>query len=185
MSDGTINHKSRNKHIKTKRHYFMKKYVTITYNYNDILWGDNEQILLENIISHNNKIKEFKIYVSCRRNDDLEKKVSKNEHNLSEVIHFYLDGDTLYVHVAGKMICNNIRKNLSFKRGINCTPDMKIKNLTIKSVSRYGNMTYRYYMQQPRPTIETEIVKQVKNKSEEEKIINYNFLTYKHKLNVF
>ena len=62
---------------------------------------------------------------------------------------------------------------------------MKTKNLTRNFVSRYGKMTYRFYMQQPRPIIETRMVKQVKDMSEEEKSINYKFLTYKHKLNVF
>ena len=57
--DKTINHKSKNRHIKTKRHYFVKIYVTNTYNYNDIVWDDVEQILHENIISHNNKFNVF------------------------------------------------------------------------------------------------------------------------------
>ena len=35
-------------------------------------------------------------------------------------------------------------------------------------------MTYRYYMQQPRPMIASKMVKQLKNMSEE--IDNYNFL---------
>ena len=75
----------------------MKNYLTNTYHYNDI-----EQIVHENIISHN----EDKIYVSCKINDNIERKVYENEHNLSEVLHFNLDGATLYVDVAGKMICN-------------------------------------------------------------------------------
>ena len=135
----------------------MKNYVTVTYNYNDIVWDDVEQILHENIISHNNKFKEFKIFVSCKINDDKEIKLYKKEHILVELIFFSLDADTFYVDVAGKTICNIIRKNLSSKHGINCTLDMKIKNLTKKIVSRYGNMTYRYYMQQPKPMIETKI----------------------------
>ena len=53
----SVNHKSKNRHIKTKRHYFMKNYVTNIYNYNDIVWDDVEKILHENIISHNNKFK--------------------------------------------------------------------------------------------------------------------------------
>ena len=65
---------------------------------------------------------------------------------------------TLYVHVDGKMICNIIRS----RSDINCTPDMKIKNLTKKFVSVYGNMTYRYGMQQPRQMIETKMVEHVK-----------------------
>ena len=77
------------------------------------------------------------------------------------------DGGTLYVHVAGKMICNNFRENLSSKYDINCAPDMKIRNLTIKFVSRYSNMTYRYYMQQPRSM---EVSRMVKHMSHEEKM---------------
>ena len=92
------------------------------------------------------------------------------------------DVNTLYVHVAGKLICNNIRENLSSKYDINCTPDMKIRNLTKDFVSRYSNMTYRNYMQQPRPMIESKMVKHIKYMSEEE-IDNY-FLACKHKLSL-
>ena len=82
------------------------------------------------------------------------------------------------------MFCDIIRENLSSRYDINCTPDMKMKNLTVKFVSAYDNMTYRYYMQQPRPMIESKMVKHIKYMSEEEKIFSYNFLAYKHELNV-
>ena len=75
ICDKSINHKSRKKHNKLKRHYFMINYVTNICNYNDIVWDDVEKILHENIISHNNKFDEFKIYVSRKINDDVEIKV--------------------------------------------------------------------------------------------------------------
>ena len=65
ICDRSINDKPRNKHNRTKRHYFMKNYVTNTYIYIDIVWGDVEKILHENIISHNNKFNEFKTYKTC------------------------------------------------------------------------------------------------------------------------
>ena len=189
ICDKTINHKSKNRHNKTERHYFMKTYVTNTYNYNDFVWDDFEKILHEDIISHNNKSNEFKIYVSCKLNDNVEIKRYKDEFELHAVLPTFLepfktlyDVGTLYVHDAGKMLCNNIRENLSSKYDINCTPDMKIRSLTLKFVSRYGNMTYRYYMHQPRPTIESKMVKHLKYMSHEEQFNNYNFLTCKHKL---
>ena len=109
--------------------------MTNIYISNDIVWDDVEKILHENIISHNNKFIEFKIYVSCNINDDVEIKVHKNQVDLRKVIAPFLDVATLYVHVAGKMICNNIRENLSSKYDINCTTDMKIGNLTKKNLS--------------------------------------------------
>ena len=188
ICDKSINHKSKNRHNKTKRHYFMKKYVTNIYNYNNIVWDDVEKILHENLFSHNNKFNEFKIYVSCKINDDFEIKAYKEEFDLHAVLPTFLepfktlyDVGTLYVHVAGKMICNNIRENLSSKYDFNCTPDMKIRNLTIKLVSHYSNMTYRCYMQQPRPMIESKMVKHIKYMSEEE-TDSYNFLACKHNL---
>ena len=51
ICDKTIIHKSRTRHNKTKGHYFMKSCATNIYNYNDIVWGHFEKILLENIIS--------------------------------------------------------------------------------------------------------------------------------------
>ena len=100
--------------------------------------------------------------------------------NLSK--HFMKWG-TLYVQIAGKMICKTICENLRSKYDINSTPDMKIRNLTIKFISRYSNMTYRYQLEQPRPMIESKVVKHIKNMSEEEQD-NYNFLVCKHKLSL-
>ena len=104
----------------------MKTFVTNTYNYNDTVCDDVEQILHENIISHNNKFNEFKNFVSCKLNDGVEVEVYKDEHDLCVVLHIFLGADTLYVHVASKMIYNIIRENLSSRYDINCTPDMKI-----------------------------------------------------------
>ena len=88
---------------------------------------------------------------------------------------------TLYVQIAGKMICKIICENLRSKYDNNCTPDMKIKNLTIKFVSRYRKLTYRYQLEQPRPMIESKMVKHIKNMSDEEQD-KYNSLVCKHKL---
>ena len=62
---------------------------------------------------------------------------------------------TRYVHIAGKMICKTVCENLRSKYDINCTLDMKIRNLTKKIISRHNNMTYRYQLEQPRPIIES------------------------------
>ena len=98
-----------------------------------------------------------------------------------DVYTLYVVG-TFYVHVAGKMICNNFRENLSSKYDTICTPDMEIRNLTIKAVSLYGNMTYRFQLQQPKPILESKMVIQIKYTSHEEQNNNYNFLTCKHML---
>ena len=186
ICDKTIISKPRNKHNKTKSHYFMKNYVTNIYNFNDIVWDDVENILHENIISHDNKFNEFKTYVSCRINDDEEKNVYKNASDMHAVLPTFIEPfktlyevRTLYVQIAGKMICKTICENLRSKYDINCTPDMKIRNLTIKFISRYSNMTYRYQLEQPRPMIESKMVKHIKNMSEEEQD-NFNFLVCKH-----
>ena len=164
--------------------------MTNIYKYNDIVWDDVEKFLHESIISHNDKFNEFKSYVSCKINDDEEMKVYKNEFDMRVVLPTFLDVETLYdagtlyVHVAGKMICNNIRENLSSRYDINCAPDMKIRNLTIKFVSRYRNMTYRYQLLQPKPMIDSKLIKHIKYMSHEEQINNCNFLTCKHKLSL-
>ena len=87
----------------------------------------------------------------------------------------------LFVQFAGKMICKTICENLRSKYDNICTPDMKKRNLTLKFISRYNNMTYRYQLEQPRPMIESKVVKHIKNMSEEEQD-KYIFLVCKHKL---
>ena len=142
----------------------MKNYVTKIYIYNDIVWDDLETILHETNISHNNKFIEPKIYMSCKINDDIEIRVYKDEFDLHALFPPFLgwDVNTLYVHVAGEMICENIRENLGSEYNFKCTLDMKKIYITIKFVSRCGNMTYRYQLQQPRPMIESKMVKHIK-----------------------
>ena len=188
ICDKTIFNKPRNKHNKTKSHYFMKNYVTNIYNYNDIVWGDVENILPDNIISHDKKINELKTCVPCKINDDVEINVYKNASDMHALLPTFIEPfktlyevGTLYVQIAGKMICETICENLRSKYDINCTPDMKIRNLTIKFISRYSNMTYRYQLEQPRRKIESKMVKHIKNMSGEEQD-NYNFLVCKHGL---
>ena len=88
--------------------------------------------------------------------------------------------DTIFVHVAGEMISNIILENLSSRYNIKCTHIMHMKNVSVKLVSRYDNMTYRYQLEQPRPMIESKMVKHLKYMSYEEPINIYNFLTCKH-----
>ena len=160
--------------------------MTNIYKYNDIVWGDVEKILHENIIRHNNKFNEFKIYVSCKINEDVEIKVYKSQSDLRLLLTTFKSKNikmgTLYVHIAGEMIGNDIRENLSSKYDINCNRDMEIRNLTIKFVSHYHNMTFRHQLQQPRPMLETKMVKHIKYMPYEEQSDKYNFLTCKHKL---
>ena len=113
----------------------MKNYVTNTYKYNDFVWDDVDKILHEKNISHYNEFNEYKIHVSCKINDDVEIEVYKDELDLCIVLHTFLGVDILYVRVDSKMICIIIRENLCSRYDINCTPDMKIKNLT-KKLSR-------------------------------------------------
>ena len=133
-------------------------------------------------MTNNNKFNEIKIYVSCRINDDVEIKVYKNQPNLRVLVYPFTGLDKLYVHVAGEKICEITQESLNSRYNIKCTHNMHIKNLSGKFISWYANMTCRYQLQQPRPMIESEMVKHLKYMSHEEQINNYNFLTCKHKL---
>ena len=167
----------------------MKNFVTSIYNYSDIVWGDVENIVHDNIFSHKNKFNEFGIYVLCKINNNVKINVYKSSSDLNALLPFFLlqykiyDVGTLYIQVAGKMICKTIFENLRSKYDINCTPDMKIRNLRIKFISRYNNMTFRYQLEQPRPILESKMVKHIENMTEEEQN-KYNFLVCKHELSL-
>ena len=187
ICDKTISNKPRKKHNRTESHDFMKNYVTNNYNYNDIVWDDVEDIIHDNIIIHKNKFNEFKTCVSCKIKDDVEINVNKNASDMSVVLPIFFaeykvfDKGTLYIQIAGKMICKTVSENLRSKYDINCTPDMKIRNLRIKFISRYDNMKFRYQLEQPRRILESKMIKHIKNMTEEEQD-NYNFLVCKHKI---
>ena len=158
----------------------MKNYVTNIYNYSDIIWSDVEYIHRENIIIHKNKFNEFRIYVLCKKNNNVKINVYKSSFELHALLPIFLpeykfyDVGTLYIQIADKMICETFCENPRSKYDINCTPDMKIRNLRIKSVSRYDNMTFRYQIEQPRRILETNMIKHIKNMVEEEQD-KYNF----------
>ena len=164
----------------------MKNYVTNIYNYSGIVWDDVENIIHDNIISHKNKFKEFGIYVLCKINNNVKINVYKSSPELNALIPIFLpqykvyDVGTLYIQIGGKMTCEKICKNLRSIYDTNCTPDMKIRNLKIKFVSRYDNMTFRYQLEQPRRILESKMVKHIKNMTEEEQN-KYNFLVCKHR----
>ena len=189
ICDKSMNHKSKKRHDKTKSHDFMKNYVTNNYNYDDVVWGDVENILHDNILIHKNKFNEFKTCVLCKIDHNIEINVHKNSSDMHAVLPTFFaeykayDMGTLYVQIAGKMICKTIFENLRSNYDINCTPDMKIRNLRIKFISRYDNMTFRYQLEQPRHILESKMVKHIKNMTEEEQD-NYNFLVCKHKLSL-
>ena len=183
ICDKKIINKSRNGHYKNKNHDYTKNYVTNIYNYSDIIWDDVENIIHDNIISHNNKFNDFRIYVLCKINNKVKINVYKSSSELHALLPIFLpqyknyDVGSLYIQVGGKMICENLKS----KYDINGTPDMKIRNLRIKFVSRYNNMTFRYQLEQPRRIIESKLIKHIKDMAEEEQD-RYNFLVCKHKL---
>ena len=174
ICDKKVIDKSRNKHNKTKSHDFMKNYVVNIYNYSGFVWDDVENIIHDNIMSHKNKFNEFGIYVLCKINNNVKINVNKSLFELHALLPIFLpeykfyDVGTLFIQIAGKMICETICENLRSKYDINCTPDIKIRNLRIKLFSRYDNMTFRYQLEQPRRILESKMVKHIKNMTEEE-----------------
>ena len=90
ICDKRIINKSKNKHDKTKSHYFMKNFVTNIYNYNDIVRDDVENILHKNIISHKNKFNEFKTCVLCKINNNIEINVYKSSSELHMLLTIFL-----------------------------------------------------------------------------------------------
>ena len=113
----------------------------------------------------------------------MEIKVYENQLKLRVLVYPFTGLNTLYVHVAGKKISDYICESLNSKYNIKCTYNMNIKNLSIKFISRYANLTCRYQLTQTRSRLESLIVKHIKNMSEEEQD-NYNFLTCKHNLSL-
>ena len=114
ICDKTTINKPRNKQNKAKSHHFLKNFVTNNYNYNDIVWDDVENFIHDNIIIHKNKFNEFKTCVFCKINYNIEINVYKNPSDLHAVLPTFFaeykvyDKGTLYIQIAGKMICKNI-----------------------------------------------------------------------------
>ena len=66
ICDKRIINKCKNKHDKTESHYFLKNFVTNIYNYKNIVWDDVENVIHDNIITHEKKFNEIVIYVLCK-----------------------------------------------------------------------------------------------------------------------
>ena len=148
------------KHENTKSHLYNANYITEEVIYNDVIFDDVEKIIFEHANIFKYRFNEFTIKVKCEINDKL--------YTTQKETYWKLKNDE-YV-IRGTAIKNfkndyEILKEICYGLQLNLPSYItNVKILRIEFVADYDKMALRHYLQQPRPILETKLIKHIKNK---------------------
>ena len=180
--DKSINYKSKQNHIKTKKHLYMyNNFVINKHNIGNIPFSDLENIINEYITDYNTKFNSFSILVKCNLyNNNIN--ISIDNRNESILFCKFKDiGSVFYEYSQSKKVRDYIYQ-YALRKDLNIDDNSIINNLTITISLEYHTMKPKHRLQQPRRILESKILKQINDLSYTELVEKYRFLSRKYAL---
>ena len=180
--DKSVNYKSKQKHIKTKKHLYMyKNFVDNKHNIGNIPFSDLENIIHQYITEYSTKFDSFSILVKCNLYGE-NIKISIDNRNESILLCRFKDiGSVFYEYSQSRKVKDYIYQ-YALRKDLNIDDDSIINNLTITIFSEYHTMKRKHRLQQPRSVLESRILKQINDLSYSELVEKYRFLSRKYEL---
>ena len=178
----SINYKSKQKHIKTKKHLYMyNNFVINNHNIGNIPFSDLENIIHQYIKEYNTKFDSFSILVKCNLyGKDLN--ISINNRNESILLCKFKDvGYVFYEYSQSRKVRDYIYQYALWK-DLNIDDNSIINNLTVTIFLEYHTMKRKHRLQQPRSVLESRILKRINDLSYSELVEKYRFLSRKYEL---
>ena len=175
--DRYINHRFKQRHIKSKIHTFMhNNIITNKYNIGDVYWTDFEKTIREYMKVNSFKFKAYSILVACKiDNEDIF--ISEDSTDGFAPLYKFPNGGVIcYKYCKSKKIRDYIFHR-AMLMNIELDSNLIIRDVTITLFSNYKSMTSKYKLNQPRRVLESKLLKFIKNKSHDDKISKYRFLS--------
>ena len=168
----TINMKLKTKHENTKSHLYNANYISEEVIYHDVVKKDIIKIIFKHANIFKNRFNEFIIKVKCEIND-------KKYTTQKETYWRLTSGDYVVKGEMRKQIRGDddmILREICWKiyNGMRLILHSNFKTLRINFIADYDKMTLRHYLQQPRPILESQLIKRMKNKPK----INKRFFAF-------
>ena len=178
--DKNISKKFIKKHNKSKTHlYFYNNFVKNKYYIGDVLWRDFENIIRDYINDYNNKFNSFSIKIDFQLNNE---NMSISVDNIEGEIPLYKyknSGWIYYKFCQSKKVRDFVFHNATLKN-IKLESTSIINNVILTIFSKYKTIKRYHLLSQPRPVLESKILKHIHNSNFSDKFTKYKFLSTKY-----
>ena len=161
--DKNISQKFIKKHNKSKSHlYFYNNFVINRYYIGDVLWNDFQNIIRDYINEYNNKFNSFSILVNFQLNkenmtisiDNIERQIPLYKFKTSRWVY--------YKFCQSKKVRDFVFHNATLKN-IKLESSSIINNVILTIFSKYKTIKRNHLLNQPRPILESKIIKHIHN----------------------
>ena len=179
--DKNISRKFIKKHNKSKTHlYFHNNFVKNNYYIGDVLWRDFENVIRDYINDYNNKFNSFSIVVNFQLNKENMSISNDNIEGQIPIQKFKNSGWINYKFCQSKkvrdfVLYNAILRNIKLEESSSI-----INNIILTIFSKYKIIKRNHLSNQPRPILESKILKHVHNSNFRDKLTKYFFLSKKY-----
>ena len=178
--DKTISQKFIKKHSKSKTHlYFYNNFVINKYYIRDVLWRDFENIIRDYINEYNNKFNSFSILVNFQLdNENMSVSVDNIEGELP--LYKFKNSGWIYYKFCQSKKVRDFVLHPAISKNINLESSSIINNVILTIFSKYKTIKRTHLLSQPRPVLESKILKHIHNSNFSDKFTKYKFLSKKY-----
>ena len=170
------------RHNKSKTHlYFHNNFVINKYYIGDILWKDFENIIRDYIIVYNYKFQLFYILINFEINK-IKRSISIDNIEGEVPLYKFKDCGWIYYKFCQSKKARDYVYSQAILQNINLESTSIINNVTLTIFSKYKTMKRNHQLKQPRPVLESKILKNIHNSSFSDKLTKYYFLSKKYEL---
>ena len=169
------------KHNKSKTHlYFYNNFVINKYYIGDVLWRDFENIIRDYIKEYNFQFNSFSVLVNFKidNKDNISISVDNTEGEVP-LYKFKNSGWIYYKFCQSKKVRDFVFHNATLKN-IKLESTSLINNVILTTFSKYKTIKRNHLLSQPRPVLESKILKHVHNFNFSDKFTKYKFLSKKY-----
>ena len=178
--DKNISQKFIEKHKKSKTHlYFYNNFVINKYYIGDVLWRDFENFIRDYINDYNNKFNSFSIVVNFQLDKENMSISVDNMEGQTPLYKFKNSGWIYYKFCQSKRVRDYVFHNAILKN-IKLESSSIINNVILTIFSKYKTIKRNHLLNQPRPILESKILKHIHNSNFRDKLTKYFFLSKKY-----
>ena len=180
--DKNISQKFIKRHNKSKSHfYFHNNFVINKYHIGNILWKDFENIIHDYINEYNTKFNSFHIVINFKLDNE---NMSISVDNIEGEVALYKFKNTgwFYYKFCQSKKARDYAFSQAILKNINLESTSIINNVTLTIFSEYKTMKRNHLLNQPRPVLESKILKQIHSSDFSDKVSKYYFLSRKYEL---
>ena len=173
--DKNISQKFIKRHNKSKSHlYFHNNFVINKYYIGDVLWKDFQNIIRDYINDYNNKFNSFSIVVNFPLDkEDMSISIDNIEGEIP-LYKFKNSGWVYYKFCQSKKVRDFVF-HTAFLKNIKLESSSIINNVILTIFSKYKTIKRNHLLTQPRPILESKILKHIHNSNFRDKFTKYFF----------